>query len=89
MSLWQRYLDLADTGQGARPGAGGAAAVPRLERAPAPDPIPPPPCSGCDLYRRCAVRREACEAYRAYVQTGNRTMHRRGRHLKPAKKFRD
>jgi hypothetical protein len=87
VSLWQRYLDLADTGHGCRPGAGGAAPVPRLERAPDPDPIPASPCEGCDGFRRCAVLRLSCAAYREYVQTGARALHRRGKHIKPAKKF--
>jgi hypothetical protein len=77
------------TGQ---PHVGGA--LGRLERAPpVAATIPAPPCDTCRLARRCAVRREACAAYRYYVQADYPHARiiepRLGKDIKPLKKFRD
>lgn len=80
---------LRPTGQ---PHVGGATG--HLERAPPVTPtIPAPPCDTCRLARRCAVRREACGAYRYYVQAdyphARIIAPRIGKQLQPLKRFRD
>ena len=96
MSSWRNFLDQDDMAYGARPAG---PKDPRAPRAPAHhvpsrllgaalvQDVPPPPCNGCARQQRCAVRAEACEAWRRYVQ-GQPTVGQ-GEKIRPMRKLRD
>lgn len=96
MSRWQSFLDQDDASYGARPVPPKDPRAPRAAEHHVPlrllgaallQDVPPPPCDTCARRQRCAVRGEACEAWRRYVQ-GQPTVGKAEK-IRPMRMFRD